>query len=80
MVKIWGTSFSLIGDLIMSLPQLIYFKKKYKNTYIYFVIHKKISYCAPLFFNHPNIDKILEWWSLNGTPDTGYAITPNNNE
>jgi len=68
MIKIWGTSFSLIGDLIMSLPQLVYFKKKHKNTYVNFVIHKKISYCAPLFFNHPNIDKILisgEWSSFN---------------
>ncbi len=68
MTKIWGTSFSLIGDLIMSLPQLVYFKKKHKNAYINFVIHKKISYCAPLFFNHPDIDKILisgEWSSFN---------------
>lgn len=68
MIKIWGTSFSLIGDLIMSLPQLVYFKKKYKKTYINFVLHKKISYCAPLFFNHPDIDKILisgEWSSFN---------------
>ena len=68
MIKIWGTSFSLIGDLIMSLPQLVYFKKKYKNSYINFVIHKKISYCAPLFFNHPDIDKIRisgEWSSFN---------------
>ena len=59
MIKIWGTSFSLIGDLIMSLPQLTYYKKKFKDTYIYFVIHKKIAYSAPLFFNHPYIDKIL---------------------
>ena len=68
MINIWGTSFSLIGDLIMSLPQLTYFKKKYQKTYINFVIHKKISYCAPLFFNHPDIDKILisgEWSSFN---------------
>ena len=68
MIKIWGTAFSLIGDLIMSLPQLTYFKKKYDDTYINFVIHKKISYCAPLFFNHPNIDKIIisgEWSSFN---------------
>ena len=68
MIKIWGTSFSLIGDLIMSLPQLKYFKNKYKDTYINFVIHKKISYCAPLFFNHPYIDRILisgEWSSFN---------------
>ena len=68
MVKIWGTAFSLIGDLIMSLPQLTYFKKKYNNAYINFVIHKKISYCAPLFLNHPNIDKIIisgEWSSFS---------------
>ena len=68
MKKIWGTSFSLIGDLIMSLPQLNYFKNKYKNIYVNFVIHKKISYCAPLFFNHPLIDKIHisgEWSSFN---------------
>ena len=58
MIKIWGTAFSLIGDLIMSLPQLNYYKSKYKNIYVNFVIHKKISYCAPLFFNHPLIDKI----------------------
>lgn len=68
MIKVWGTSFSLIGDLIMSLPQLYYFKNKYKNIYVYFVIHKKIAYCAPLFFNNPLIDKIIisgEWSSFN---------------
>ena len=27
--KIWGTSYGLIGDLIMSLPILNYFEKKY---------------------------------------------------
>ena len=68
MIKIWGTSFSLIGDLIMSLPQLTYFKHKYKEIYVNFVIHKKIAYCAPLFFNHPLIDRIIisgEWSSFN---------------
>jgi len=68
MINIWGTSFSLIGDLVMSLPQLNYFKKKYKDIYINFVIHKKIAYCAPLFFNHPLIDKIHisgEWSSFD---------------
>ena len=77
MIKIWGTSFSLIGDLIISLPQLNYFKKKYKDIYVYFVIHKKISYCAPLFFNHPLIDKIHisgEWSSFN---DSDYFIASN---
>ena len=34
MTKIWGTAFSLIGDLVMSMPQLTYFKKKIqKNIY-----------------------------------------------
>ena len=68
MIKIWGTSFSLIGDLIMSLPQLTYFKNKYKDIYVNFIIHKKIAYCAPLFFNHPLIDKIIisgEWSTFN---------------
>ena len=71
MIKIWGTSFSLIGDLVMSLPQLKYFKKKYQKTYINFVIHKKIAYCAPLFYNHPDIDKIIisGKWSSFGPED-----------
>ena len=56
MIRIWGTAFSLIGDLI-GLPQLNYFKNKYNNIYVHFVIHKKISYCAPLFFNHPLLIK-----------------------
>ena len=75
MIKIWGFSFSLIGDLIMSLPQLTYFKNKYKDIYTYFVIHKKISYCAPLFFNHPIIDKILisEEWGGFGLNDYNLA-------
>ena len=75
MIKIWGTSFSLIGDLIMSLPQLNYFKNKHKEIYTYFVIHKKISYCAPLFFNHPLIDKILisEEWGGFGRNDYNLA-------
>jgi ADP-heptose:LPS heptosyltransferase len=68
MIKIWGTSFSLIGDLVMSLPQLTYYKKKYKESYINFVLHKKIAYAAPLFYNHPYIDKIHisgKWSSFN---------------
>jgi len=68
MIKIWGTAFSLIGDLIMSLPQLNYYKNKHKDIYVNFIIHKKISYCAPLFLNHPLIDKIYisgEWSSFN---------------
>ena len=74
MMKIWGTSFGLIGDLIMSLPQLTYFEKKYPGSYKYFGIHQKISQCAPLFFNHPLIDKIHisgEWSTFN---ENDYSI------
>jgi len=71
MIKIWGTSFGLIGDLIMSLPQLTYFEKKYPGSYKYFGIHQKISQCAPLFFNHPLIDriKITDKWHEFGEED-----------
>ena len=47
MIKVWGTSFSLIGDLVMSLPQLNYFKNKYHDVYIFFIIHKKIKTTDP---------------------------------
>ena len=56
--KIWGVSFSLIGDLIVGLPQLTYFEKKYPGSYKYWGIHKKMSHAAPLFYNHPLIDRI----------------------
>ena len=71
MYKIWGTTFGLIGDLVMSLPQLTYFEKKYPGSYKYFVIQKKIAHCAPLFFNHPLIDriKITDHWGDFGEED-----------
>jgi len=74
MIKIWGTAFSLIGDLVMSLPQLNYYKSKYKDIYVNFVIHKKISYCAPLFFNHPLIDKIHISGQWSGFNENDYLI------
>ena len=75
MIKIWGTAFSLIGDLIMSLPQLNYYKSKYKDIYVNFVIHKKISYCAPLFFNHPLIDKIHISGEWSGFNENDFALS-----
>lgn len=66
--KVWGTSYGLIGDLVMSLPVLTYFEKKYPGSYKYFVIQKKCSQAAPLFINHPLIDKIVitEDWGKFG--------------
>ena len=57
MIKIWDIAFSLKVDLIMILPQLNFYKSKYIDIYVTFVIHKKIFYCAPLFYNDPLIDK-----------------------
>ena len=51
--KIWGISYGLIGDLIMALPSLTYYEKKYPNSYKIWVIEKKCSQCASLFLNHP---------------------------
>ena len=69
--KIWGVSFSLIGDLIVGLPQLTYFEKKYPGSYKYWGIHKKMSHAAPLFYNHPLIDriKITDTWGGFGEYD-----------
>jgi len=69
--KIWGVSFGVIGDLIMGLPVLNYFEKKYPGSYKYWVIEKKCSICAPLYFNHPLIDrvKITDEWSGFGEED-----------
>ena len=69
--KIWGTCYGLIGDLVMSLPILTYFEKKYPGSYKYFAIEQKVSQCAPLFFNHPLIDriKITDEWSGFGRID-----------
>lgn len=66
-IKIWGMSYGLIGDLIAGLPLLTYFEKKYPNSYKYWVIEKKCSFIAPIFFNHPLIDKIKitdNWGSI----------------
>ena len=70
-MKIWGMSYGLIGDLIMGLPMLTYFEKKYPGSYKYWVIEKKCSITAPIFLNHPLIDriKITDEWSCIGEVD-----------
>lgn len=62
--KIYGMTYGIVGDLIMGLPLLNYFEKKYPGSYKYWTIQKKIAFVAPLYFNHPLIDKIeisSEW-------------------
>lgn len=69
--KIWGVSYGLIGDLVMGLPVLTYFEKKYPDSYKYFVIQQKCSQCVPLFLNHQLIDriKITDDWEHFGDED-----------
>jgi len=70
-MKIWGMSYGLIGDLVMGLPMLTYFEKKFSGSYKYWVIEKKCAITAPLFLNHPLIDriKITDEWSAFGEED-----------
>jgi len=70
-LKIWGPLSGIIGDLIMGLPILTYFEKKYPGSYKYWVIQKKCAQCAPLYFNHPLIDriKITDKWNEFGEYD-----------
>ena len=70
-IKIWGPVYGIIGDLIMGLPILNYYEKKYPGSYKYWVIEKKCSQCAPLYFNHPLIDriKITDEWGEFGEYD-----------
>ena len=57
--KIFGVRAGLIGDSIMALPILNYLENKYSNSYKIWVIEKKCSQAAPIYINHPLIDKIL---------------------
>jgi ADP-heptose:LPS heptosyltransferase len=57
--KVLGVRQSLIGDCIMSLPALNFIEKRRPNSYKYWHIAKKCSQAAPLFYNHPLIDKIV---------------------
>lgn len=56
--KIFTGRGSLIGDTIMFLPILNYLENKYPNSYKIFPISQKTSQSAPLFINHPLIDRI----------------------
>jgi ADP-heptose:LPS heptosyltransferase len=74
--KIWGIGYGLLGDIIMQLPLLTYFEKKYPDSYKILVVEKKCSFCAPIFFNHPLIDriKITDEWGLPGENDKNIAL------
>jgi ADP-heptose:LPS heptosyltransferase len=70
-LKIWGVSYGITGDLIMGLPVLNYFERKYPGSYKIWAIEKKVGYMAPFFLNHPLIDriKITQKWDGVGESD-----------
>jgi hypothetical protein len=70
-LKIWGPLSGIIGDLIMGIPILTYYNKKYPESYKFWTIQKKCAQCAPLYFNHPLIDriKISDEWDQFGDYD-----------
>jgi len=69
--RIWGMSFGLIGDLVMALPLLTYFEKKYPGSYKIWGISRTCSFVAPTYLNHPLIDriKVTDGWAGMGQSD-----------
>ena len=57
-MNIWGTRFSLIGDIVMSLPILEYLNEQYGKYYLYLSIAQKCQQALPLFLNQPLINEI----------------------
>jgi ADP-heptose:LPS heptosyltransferase len=72
--KILGVSYGVTGDLIMGLPVLTYFEKKYPGSYKYWFIEKKCANSAPLYFNHPLIDCIRITGEWSGFSNEDYKI------
>ncbi len=64
----------LIGDTVMCEPMLRYFEKLYPNSYKYWHILGKCSQAAPLWFNHPLIDKIKISKNLESYDEEDYEI------
>ena len=75
--KIWGTRFSILGDTIMSLVILNALEKRFPGSYKYFHIAKRCAHAAPLYFNHPLIDRIVisDYDEEMGTNDAAIAKT-----
>ena len=70
-LRIWGVSYGLIGDLIMGLPCLTYFEKKYPGSYKIWVIENKVKVCADIFKGHPLIDEVYITKAQGGEPFNG---------
>lgn len=49
----------MLGDTLCALPIAKYYKKQYPDAQIIWPIGKRFSQGAPLYLNHPDIDKIF---------------------
>lgn len=58
-VRCWGVRGSQIGDIIMSLPILNWLERRFPDCYKHWQIARKHVHAAPLFYNHPLIDKLV---------------------
>lgn len=58
-VKIWGIRGSLLGDCIGALTVLNSLERLYPGSFKYWQVARKGGYIAPLFIDHPLIDKIV---------------------
>lgn len=57
-IRCWGVRSGMVGDMIMALPVLNYLELKAPGSYKYWAIGQRFAQAAPLFINHPLIDKI----------------------
>lgn len=72
--KIFGFRSDLIGDTCMALPLLNYFEKLCPNSYKIWHILGKCHQAAPLWLNHPLIEKIKISKNLESYDEEDYEL------
>lgn len=58
-LRVWGVRGSLIGDSIMALPILNWVERQWPGSYKHWQIARKCAQAAPIYLNHPLIDRIV---------------------
>ncbi len=58
-LRVIGVRPHLIGDCLMATVIPPYIKRRYEDTYVNWVVAAKCAQAAPLWFNHPSIDRLL---------------------
>lgn len=73
-MKIFGFRSDLAGDSIMILSALTYFERLYPNSYKIFHLLGKVHQIAPIFFNHPLIDRVKISKNLESYDEQDYEL------